>query len=166
MSSTFRSVRESRLAAKKALDFYADLSGRPRQNIQIPEKRVRTKSPGPSEHQIQTAVISWWKHACGWHQLPEFCLLAIPNGSYRDAITGARLKSEGVRRGVPDLFLAVPVAHYAGFWLELKKPGGSASDEQLAVLDYLERHYRTAICDSFQGAIDAISQYLGVPKRG
>lgn len=35
-------------------------------------------------------------------------LFAIPDGGRRDAVTGAHLKAEGVRAGVPDMFLAVP----------------------------------------------------------
>ena len=57
-----------------------------------------------TEHRIQAGLFKWFKLASARH--PELALLfAIPNGGARDPITGAMLKAEGVKRGVPDLFL-------------------------------------------------------------
>ena len=52
------------------------------------------------EHKIQAGIIKAVEPipACRW-------LHAIPNGGNRSAVTGARLKAEGVKRGIPDLFL-------------------------------------------------------------
>jgi hypothetical protein len=165
--STFRSVRDARRLAKASLDFYADMTGRPRQDYAVPAKRIYTKSKSaePSEHQVQAAVIAWWAHACKWHRLPPFVLLAIPNGGARDAITGARLKAEGVRPGVPDLFMAVSVGACSGLFLELKRRGGSATPAQLEILDYLDgAGYKTAVTDTFEAAIAIISGYLNGQK--
>ena len=60
------------------------------------------------EHRIQAALFEWAKYASAKH--PGLKLMfAIPNGGARDAVTGAMLKREGVKPGVPDIFLPMPV---------------------------------------------------------
>lgn len=63
-------------------------------------------------------------------------LHAIPNGGYRDKITAGKLKAEGVKRGVPDIFLPLPKwagmvaplngrstpCMWAGLYVEMKRP--------------------------------------------
>lgn len=129
----------------------------------VPPKRVQRSSDPeqPSEHQIQCSICAWWRVAHQHYGLPEFALYAVPNGGARDAITGARLKAEGVRRGIPDLFLAAPRNKLAGLFLELKRHGNTTSPEQREVLAYLQREgYATAVCYSASEAQDKIVQYL------
>jgi hypothetical protein len=66
------------------------------------------------------------------HQMALFCalqqthdpifdmLFAIPNGGKRDAVTAARLKAEGVKAGVPDLFFPVARGGWYGACVEMK----------------------------------------------
>ena len=71
--------------------------------------------------------------------VPDLELLhAIPNGGKRDKVTAAKLKAEGVKAGIPDIFLPVPKAvllnpqpayrlepetrYYCGLYIELKRP--------------------------------------------
>ncbi len=83
------------------------------------------------EHNEQCAVIKWWHWQCKILGFPEQLLFAIPNGGARSRITGAILKEEGVRPGIPDLFLAIPNSHYHGLFVEMKKPrGGKVSGAQ------------------------------------
>lgn len=54
---------------------------------------------------------------------PELRLMfAIPNGGSRDKAEAANLKAEGVKAGVPDIFLPVQRHGYAGLFIELKRP--------------------------------------------
>ena len=119
----------------------------------------------PSEHSEQTALIEWWRMYARWKSLPECLLMAIPNGGRRDAVTGARLKAEGVRAGVPDLFLAVPTKSGHGLWIEMKRQkGGVVSDEQKAAMAALEAQgFVCTVCKGWQEARRAISDYLGEP---
>lgn len=124
-------------------------------------RRPRTVADGPTEHQIQAAVISWWSHACAGWSLPYYLLFAIPNGGARDQITGARLKAEGVRRGIPDLMLAVPTRDAHGLFIEMKLPDREESDAQKTVsLSLSTRGYTYRLCLSTEEAIDAIKAYL------
>lgn len=75
------------------------------------------------------------------YPVPELRWLhAIPNGGQRDKITAGKLKAEGVKKGVLDVFLPLPMhfegrtvaterdgefvilTRYCGLYLELKRP--------------------------------------------
>ena len=114
-----------------------------------------------TEHGIQCSLLSWWTMQCRSLKVPEKLLYAIPNGGNRNIITAKKLKDEGVRAGVPDLFLAVPKAPYHGLYIELKKPKGRASRVQLEYIELLrEQGYYTAICYGFDDATNMILSYL------
>jgi hypothetical protein len=61
---------------------------------------------------------------------------AVPNGSNRNAITGAILKKEGVRAGVPDL--AIIIAGKSHF-LEVKRARGYLTKSQKAIKREIEQ---------------------------
>ena len=129
--------------------------------------RPRTAADGPSEHQLQATVIGWWRLAHKAYSLPEYLLFAIPNGGARDSITGARLKAEGVRRGVPDLMLAVPTRDAHGLFVEMKlqesfnKASASSKEAQATFSHSLtSRGYAYKLCFDSTEAISAIKAYL------
>lgn len=67
----------------------------------------------------------------------------------------------GVRKGVPDLFLSVPNDEYHGFYIELKKPGGKASTEQVTSGLMLENlGYKFMIIDDIEVFIKEIERYF------
>jgi hypothetical protein len=57
-------------------------------------------------------------------------LFAVPNGGRRDAVTGAKLKAEGVIAGVSDLIFLKRNSRYCGLLIEMKKPKGKQSESQ------------------------------------
>lgn len=123
-----------------------------------PAPRAR---PRNEESQIQKSLIKWWDVVCREYGLTPSHLFAIPNGGKRDVITASRLKAEGARAGVADLFLMVPVGKASGLFIELKAPGGRPSKEQKAFLELaFEQGYATALCDSLKAAEAAIKLYL------
>jgi hypothetical protein len=71
----------------------------------------------------------------------------------------------GVRRGVPDLCLPVPVATAhgtaPGLWVELKHASGTPSQHQQRWLRTLAAHgYAIALAWTYDDACDAIDAYL------
>lgn len=109
-----------------------------------------------TEHQEQKLLIEWASYQ-SWHRL----LFAIPNGGYRRITEARRLKAEGVRAGIPDLFLAKPNESYHGLWLEMKTKKGKASKAQLEMIELLkEQGYQAQVCHGFNEARDVIREYL------
>lgn len=75
-------------------------------------------------------------------------------------------KTAGVKRGVPDLFLPVPSGQYHGLFIEMKKIGGKASDDQLWWLSHLkENGYAIAVCYGWQKATEVLQWYLNLKNQ-
>jgi len=111
--------------------------------------KLKLTEYAPSEHDEQSIVIAWADELAQWKRFPELELLyAIPNGGYalagdvvRRSAAAAKLRSEGLRAGFPDLCL--PVAR-RGFWalyIEMKstRKGAEPSDGQNAWLAALNK---------------------------
>lgn len=87
-------------------------------------------------------------------------LFAIPNGGLRGKATAGKLKAEGVKPGVPDLFLPVPGGRYHGLFIELKRAGGKASDVQIEwIADLQQQGYFVGICEGWERAARIIQDY-------
>lgn len=113
-----------------------------------------------AEGQEQARIIEWAEWMTP--RFPELALLFhIPNGGARDKRTGAILKREGVKAGVPDLFLPVPRGDKHGLFIELKAGRGKPSEKQLWWIDKLnDQGYMALVCWGADEAIDTIMAYL------
>lgn len=142
----------------------ADLADRLRAEGKPVDFKVRRAKPrtGPSESEMQQNVIRWWASVCGpEYNVDERLLMAFPLQGVRTARNGARMKREGMRRGTPDLFLAIPMTLNHGLWIEMKAKGGVVSREQEMVIGCLGgQSYVTAVCWSDTAAIATIREYL------
>ncbi len=68
---------------------------------------------------------------------------------------------EGLRAGVPDVILAVPVGGYHGLFIEMKVEGRKASPWQLRWHERLKRYgYKVETCYGWEEAKDVILEYL------
>ena len=117
----------------------------------------------PKEGQEQAALMSWAQMQ-SW-RWPELALLFhIPNGGGRSKAEAGRFKAEGVKAGVPDLFLPVPHGGYHGLFIELKRQaGGRVSTEQKEWIEKLrEQGYRVEVCKGWEAAAEVIKEYLGL----
>ena len=106
------------------------------------------KSIIPTEHQEQKNFVRWFEL-----QYPKIKLFAIPNGGNRNVVTATMLKAEGVRKGVPDIF--IPELQ---LWLEFKRvKGGKVSPEQQEWINYLNGcGYTAVVVNGFNAAKDYI----------
>lgn len=121
----------------------------------------RSAGPRINEHAEQVSVIQWWASYCGTVGLDERALMAIPNGGARHPAVGAKLKAEGVRPGVPDLFLALPCRDFHGAWFELKAMGGTMQDSQAQMATLLRgQGYNVVSVWGAQECIRAIEAYV------
>ena len=103
----------------------------------------------PSEHQEQVGFVQWFEG-----KFPLVRIFAIPNGEHRSMSVAKRLRAEGVRPGVPDMY--VPEW---GLWIEMKRQkGGRLSKDQIDWIEYLERAGQAVIVA--HGASDASKKVL------
>lgn len=113
-----------------------------------------------SEATEQERLISWaqWQH----NRFPELKLLFhIPNGGSRNALEAANLKRQGVKAGVPDLFLPVAKGTYHGLFIEMKWGKNTVTDKQDEWLhDLTVQGYKAAVCYGADEAIEIITDYL------
>lgn len=92
-------------------------------------------------------------------------VFAVPNGGQRHPAVAAKLKAEGVQRGVPDVLCLVACQGYHGLALELKTPVGTVAPEQRAWHDRLRAAgYRVEVCRGWAAAWAMLCDYLGLPE--
>lgn len=91
----------------------------------------------------------------------------VPNEGRRSAVTGARMREEGLRRGVPDICLPVARGGFHALYIELKRTKVSkVSDEQRAWIAALTAEgNRAVICYGFDEARREIVNYLHMQRE-
>ena len=125
--------------------------------------------PAPSEHTIQKQCVRWF--ALQYPTLNQL-LFAIPNGGHRSKAAAGKAKVEGVKPGVPDLFLSVPherttrlgLVTTCGLYIEMKTPKGRQSPDQTGFQYQVEAlGYRYTICRSLEEFQTTVTEYLSLP---
>lgn len=145
--------------------------------------RERGRTTG-TEHEEQAALFERAERQIS--QYPELSLMfAIPNGAKlpytrkqdgtRYSRQGAILKKEGLRAGVPDIFLPVPVSYrtaggvrgwWHGLFIEMKVGRRKPTEEQQEWLYHLRQMgYATVVAYGAQQAWEAIEAYLNGKLR-
>jgi len=114
-----------------------------------------------SEHEHQKALFNWAAMQCDMYC--ELSLMfAIPNGGHRHKRTAVRLKQEGVRAGVPDIFLPVARNNYHGLWIEMKYGKNLLTAHQRVWKSQLtDQGYCHQVYWDWQDAANGILAYLG-----
>lgn len=110
-----------------------------------------------------------WATAMRTLRWPELELMFhVPNGGSRNKVEAARLKAQGVKAGVPDIFLPVARKGWHGLFIELKRlVGGKVSPEQEMMIKRLnEQGYRAVVCKGWNAAADEIEKYMGGQRDG
>ncbi len=117
--------------------------------------QAMTRDP---EHQLQVACVNWFNFQ---YPMLRGCLVAVPNGGRRDAITGARLKAEGATAGVADLILFQQRGRSGVLLIEMKTKTGRQSAAQRQWQDIVEAQgYRYVICRSLYEFMRNINSYI------
>ena len=97
----------------------------------------------PLEREEQAAVIAWAGFVTveGIEGTLADYLVASLNGATLGgdarlrALQVARLKRQGMKPGTSDLFVMIPRGRFAGLWVEMKRHGGKATDEQTKFIE-------------------------------
>ncbi|MCL2703876.1 MAG: VRR-NUC domain-containing protein [Defluviitaleaceae bacterium] len=117
----------------------------------------------PTESEEQQALFEWAQYQKG--KYPEIELLYhTPNGGRRGKAEAGRFKAEGVKSGVPDLFLPVARGGYFGLYVEMKRrKGGKESDAQLELFPKLRKQgYKVETCKGWEAAAQTIIKYMAL----
>lgn len=123
----------------------------------------RSTLPAPSEHASQAAFFAWWVLYAPTVGVPERLCFAVPNGGKRHIAVAAKLKAEGARAGVVDVFLDVPAAGFHGLRLEFKKPGKKVrpgSEQEAWIFDARRMGYNVLVVWTTEEAIRAVKAYI------
>jgi len=133
---------------------------------------MKTKIPRVTEHQMQAALFQWARDQEGAY--PELALMfAVPNGGNRPKRMNPRtgrwyspaaikLKEEGVKAGVLDVFLLVARGPFIGLVIENKVGDNKPTVEQQWWIDRLtqEGHLVEVVWDDWERAAKIVIDYL------
>jgi hypothetical protein len=89
-------------------------------------------------------------------------IFAVPNGGYRSKATAGRMKSEGLKAGVWDIFIPVQMGQHCGMWIEMKAGKNSLTPGQFAFRNTVGDAYKWKVCYSWHDAVEATCDYLGI----
>lgn len=86
---------------------------------------------------------------------------AIPNGGSRHIVEAMNLKKQGVKAGVPDIFIAYPNDKYHGLFIEMKYGANKLSAHQIKMIELLKNnHYKVMVCYSWDEAKNVTMEYI------
>lgn len=122
-------------------------------------KQKKKQKHNDEEHHIQCACVKYFNL-----KYPKLKgrLFAVPNGGRRDAVTGGKLKDEGVTAGVSDLILLKSNRDYGALLIEMKTPVGRQSDSQKEWQKIIceNGEYKYVVCRSLDDFIREVDDYL------
>lgn len=85
----------------------------------------------------------------------------IPNGGKRSKTEAARFKHEGVKAGVPDIFLPVPKQNFHGMFIEMKVGKNKTTENQKEWIKKLKQNnYYVVVCYDWETASKEIENYM------
>lgn len=121
-------------------------------------KNMTDKLPEKKETQIQEEIVAELRRR--W---PDLMVIAILNGAWvKSKAEAVKLIRMGLYKGAADIFIARSnrLGDH-GLWLEVKRPSGRLSDEQVQfALDVRTCRYKTAVVHSVVEAFKAVNGYL------
>ena len=102
-------------------------------------------------------------------------MFAIPNGGKRSKMEAARLKRQGVKAGVSDIFLPLPTESteelsdtgYNGLFIEMKRrkvdgPSRPTPKQKEFHVAMTRQGYKCVVCYGAEEAIQAIKEYVSL----
>ena len=120
---------------------------------------------GISEEQDQAIVISWslYYDCLKWlHHIPNGAFLGGRTPAQR-ATVARKLKKQGLKTGVSDLFLPVARKGYHGLYIEMKNRQGTgrlSDDQKDFINDMASENYLCHVCEGSDEAIAQIKHYM------
>ena len=130
---------------------------------QISKRKARKERETP-EHNEQVKLFKWAEIMANRYEELDL-LFAIPNGAYFMGNWKVinTMKAEGLKSGVPDVFLPIRSKEFSGLWIEMKAGSNRPSPAQKKWIRQLrEQGFRVEVCYSADEAIEVICKYLNL----
>ena len=109
-----------------------------------------------TEKQEQITLFTWAAYRSDLQ-----LMFHIPNEGNRSVQHTMSLIRQGMKPGVPDIFLPVPKGKYHGLFIELKTDRGKPTAEQKRwQTELLANGYAACVCRGFEEAKETIEWYL------
>ena len=124
-----------------------------------PTVKPRTKRNAQPEAIEQAKVVAWAR--ANENNYPYLWLLHCSlNGVKLSKAQAGKALKQGMKKGVPDLFLPVKQGGFSGLYIEMKSAKGRVSVEQSRYLKCAaENGYSVVVCYSANEAIKRIEDY-------
>lgn len=108
------------------------------------------------EHNLQVVL-------CRYLDLKKIPYFAIPNGGARNIIVATKLKAEGVKKGVADLFIMVGNSKHYGLFIEVKVGKNKQQDSQIEFESLAKKQgYAYNLVYSLDELIECLEAYLKI----
>ena len=120
----------------------------------------------PTEAQEQTSLFEWIAAMSGRYPCLELAF-HIPNGGSRNVIEAVHLRDQGVKAGVPDIFIPVSSGGFHGLWIEMKRRGKGtvvSFDQDMWIKRLNMQGYVAGVCYGWDAAAKIIIKYLNLEK--
>lgn len=113
-----------------------------------------------SEHDSQAAFFRW----AALQKIQGLdSMHAIPNGGMRQLSVARKLKAEGVKSGVPDVYWPMPHGAFTGLAIEFKHADAGPSKEQRTRITQLQHAgWCVCVCWDWQAAARTVLGYAGL----
>ena len=123
---------------------------------------IKKQKSVPKEHDEQKRLIKESDGEWGKRLGIQYRLVGIPNSAPGSITAAAYFRSEGLRRGYPDLALDIARGRFHGLRIELKRQeGGVVDEDQRKWHDRLQAEgYAVVVCKGCKIAMVAIEIYL------
>lgn len=106
------------------------------------------------EHKLQVGICKWLDYT------QDFFYFAIPMGGLRHRLVAIKLKMEGAKAGVADMFWMVSNKNWKGLFVEVKIDKGKQSQSQKDFEAVAMKHgYYYAVVRSVDDCISLINQF-------
>lgn len=131
----------------------------------VPRQPRGRKKPTDWEGVEQAALFTWIGLV---YPREAWLIYHVPNGGHRHKATAGKLKSQGVRAGMPDINVDIPRGGFHGLRIEFKAtpPHDSSvsASQRAALLRLTDQGYLAIVCRGVHDARKAITDYLAQPR--
>ena len=108
------------------------------------------------ELDIQKAFVKWLKY-----KYPKVLFSASAGGMHTSKSQAGKMKAAGYTKGCPDIMIFEPNGDYCGLFIELKRPNGKPTPEQITFIDGLKaRGYRATVCYGYEEITKEVDVYF------